>query len=190
MNISLRKASALQNNINEVIKSINLVTDITINEFQAAEAVIAEAQAKFQADLSRRDGLVSALYEIRKAVGIANNNVGVDMRLADIAHLEKQIQSYSALAGKEVRETQTVLNGKLDKIRNRKDEGRSGLYGYSDTVATSILDAGNLKSFKDLVAEAKKAKQKLQDEVLELNVRSDITLSERTIQTLTAERLL
>jgi hypothetical protein len=112
------------------------------------------------------------------------------MRLADIAHLDKQIQSYAALAAKDVRENMDVVKGKLDKIRNRKDEGRAGLYGYSDTVATSILEAGNLKSFKDLVAEAKKAKQKLQDEVLELNVRSEITLSERSVQTLTNERLL
>ena len=53
-----------------------------------------------------------------------------------------------------------------------------------------MLDVADVKAFRDLVSEAKKAKQKLQDEVLELNVRSDITLSDRTTQTLTGERLL
>lgn len=190
MNISLRKASALQNSINEAIKSVNLITEVSINEFQNSETTVADALIKFKSDLVRRDSLVSALYEIRKAVGVANNSNGVNMRLADIAHLEKQIQSYSALAGKEVRENWEVINGKLDKIRNRKDDSRASLYGHSDTVSTSVLDAADIKGFKDLVAEAKKAKQKLQDEVLELNVRSDITLSERTTQTLVSERLL
>jgi hypothetical protein len=190
MNISLRKASALQNSINEVIKSINLTTEVAINEFQNSETTVADTLVKFKADLVRRDSLVSALYEIRKAVGVANNANGVNMRLADIAHLEKQIQSYAVLAGKEVRDSWEVINGKLDKIRNRKDEGRASLYGYNDTVTTSVLDAADIKAYKDLVAEAKKAKQKLQDEVLELNVRSEITLSDRTSQTLSSERLL
>jgi hypothetical protein len=190
MNISLRKASALQNSINEVVKSINLTTEVAINEFQNSETTVADTVIKFKSDLVRRDSLVSALYEIRKAVSVANNTIGVNMRLADIAHLEKQIQSYAVLAGKEVRDSWEVINGKLDKIRSRKEESRASLYGHSDTVSTSVLDAADVKSFRDLVSEAKKAKQKLQDEVLELNVRSDITLSDRTAQTLTGERLL
>ena len=190
MNISLRKASALQNSINDAIKAITLTTEVALNEFQHTETTVADTLIKFKSDLARRDSLVSALYEIRKAVGVANNSNGVNMRLADVAHLEKQIQSYSALASKEVRENWEVINGKLDKIRNRKDDSRSSLYGYNDTVSTSVLDAADIKAFKDLVAEAKKAKQKLQDEILELNVRSEIALSDRTTQTLTSERLL
>lgn len=188
MNISLRKASALQNNINDVVKSINLTTEVAISEFHAPETVIADALTKFRTDLGRKDALTSALYEIRKAVGVVNSTSGVNMRLADIAHLEKQIQNYSALAAKEGRENMEVVKGKLEKIRGRKEESR--LYGYNDTVSTSIFEANDLKSFKDLVSEAKKAKQKLQDEVLELNVRTEIALSDRTVQTLTTERLL
>jgi hypothetical protein len=189
MNISLRKASVLQNNINDAVKSVDLKTEITINEFQNPEHEIAVAAAKIKTEINRRDSLYNALYEIRKAVSAANHTAGVDSRLADIAHLEKQIQNFTALAGKSVRENMDVVKGQLGKIKNRPADARS-IYGMNDTVSTSVLEAEDIKTFKSLVTLTKKAKQKLQDEVLELNVRTEITLSERTLQTLTQEGLV
>jgi predicted transcriptional regulator with HTH domain len=189
MNISLRKASVLQNSINDAIKSINLVTEVSLNEFQTVELELTKAVMKFKEDLARKDALVSAVYEIRKATSAANNQAGVDMRLADIAHLDKQIQSYTALMAKAVREDPTHIEGKLAKIRNRKEDSRS-IYGFENTVSTSIFMEEDIKGFKILVSLVKKSKQKLQDELLELNVRTEIALSDRTVQTLTQEGLL
>lgn len=189
MNISLRKASALQNSINDAVKSISLNTEIAINEFQNASDELAKAHALLTAGIKRKDALVTALYEIRKAVGSANHTAGIDGRLAEIAHLDKKIQSYSAFVGKEVATDMTVITGKLDKIRNRKDDGRN-LYGYNDTVSSSVLTQEDLDKFKALVAEEKKVKQKLQDEVLELNVRTEIVLSKEVVATLNGEGLL
>ncbi len=189
MNISLRKASALQNSINDVIKGIDLKGQVTLTEFHAPVMEIDKAITVFKTNLHRRDALVKALYDIRKQVSAANNRVGVDDKLTEIAHLEKQIQNYTALAGNEVREQEAVVLGKLDKIKNRKEDTRS-IYGYENTVSTSVFTEEDIKSFKAYVTGAKKAKQKLQDEVLELNVRTDISLSADTVQTLTAESLL
>jgi len=189
MNISLRKASALQNSINDAIKSISLTTDITVNEFQSPEAELAFARETFKTNLARRDALFTALYAIRKEVSSANHTAGVDQRLADIAHLDKQIQNYTALAGKEVETSMTVITGKLDKIRNRKEDSRS-IYGNPDTVSTSVLTEADLKAFKANLSQQKKAKQKLQDEVLELNVRTEIALSNEVVATLNSEGLL
>lgn len=189
MNISLRKASALQNSINDAVKSIALKTEISINEFQNHETELASALATLHVELARKDALTLALYEIRKAVSTANHQSGVDNRLADIAHVEKQIQTYTVLAGKELRENLDVIKGKLDKIRNRKEDARS-VYGFETTVATSVLQVEDIKGFKILVSMLKKSKQKLQDEVLELNVRTEIQLSDKSVQTLTQEGLL
>lgn len=189
MNISLRKASALQNSINDAVKSISLNTEIAINEFQNAQDEISKAHALLVASIARKDALVTALYEIRKAVSVANHSAGIDSRLADIAHLDKKIQSNTAFAGKEVAENMNVITGKLDKIRNRKEDARS-IYGIVDTVSTSILTQEDLAKFKLVLAQDKKAKQKLQDEVLELNVRTEIALSNDVVDTLTKENLL
>jgi len=189
MNISLRKASALQNSINDAIKGIDLKGQVTLTEFHEPVMEIDKATEAFKANLYRRDALVKALYDIRKQVSATNNRAGVDEKLTEIAYLEKQIQNYSALSGNEVREKELVVLGKLDKIKNRKEDTRS-IYGFESTVSTSIFTEEDIKGFKWFELVAKKAKQKLQDEVLELNVRTDIVLNADTVQTLNAESLL
>jgi hypothetical protein len=190
MNITLRKANAIQISINDALKGISFETQVKINEFQDAEAEIARVALEFKTNLTRRDALNEALYEIRKSVGSANADVGIDTRLADVANLEKQIQFYNGLAGKTVRESDKVVAGRLDKIRNGKDESRRSIYGYGDTVDTSVLTREDLDGFRKLVAKAKKSKQKIQDEILELNVQTIIQLSESAEATLAGEGLL
>ena len=190
MNISLRKANALQNNINETVKGIDFETTVKINEFQDAEQEIARQASTVKTNLLRRDTLTEALYEIRKSVSGANTQVGIDNRLADVAHLEKQIQFYNGLASKSAREGEKVVAGRLDKIRNGKEDSRRSIYGYNDTVDTSVFTREDLDGFRRKVATAKKQKQKLQDEILELNVQTIIQLSSATEAVLQTEGLL
>ena len=191
MNISLRKANALQNSINDTVKGLDFETTVKINEFQEAEQEIKKATETLCNNLTRRDALVEALYEIRKSVSGANTEVSIDSRLADVAHLEKQIQFYNGLAGNKVRESENVVAGRLDKIRNDKGESsRRSIYGYTDTVDTSVLTREDLDGFRRRVATAKKQKQKLQDEILELNVQTVIKLSDKTEVVLQAEGLI
>ena len=190
MNITLRKANALQNSINDAIKSIEFETTVKINEFQDPEVVIAEAEKIFASNMVKRDGMFNALYEIRKAVSKANDASGISQRLADVAHLEKQISFFSGLAGKPVRDEAKVIAGKLEKIRNRKEDSRASIYGYGDDVSTSILEKEEVDGFKKLSAVSKKNKQKIQDEILELNVKTEITISDKAVAVLQAEGLI
>jgi hypothetical protein len=190
MKITLRKANALQIAIGEAVKNISVETDVKINEFQVGEAEIARVASEFRENLARRTQLVNAMYAIRKAVSTANAGAGVDVKLADVAMLEKQVQFYNGLAGKKVREDAAVVEGQLNKLRESKDDSRRSIYGYASTVDTSVLTAEDIRSFRTAAATAKKSKQKLQDELLEINVRTEITLAQDTVQFLTAEGLL
>jgi hypothetical protein len=55
---------------------------------------------------------------------------------------------------------------------------------------TSILDKEEVDGFKKLAAVSKKNKQKLQDEILELNVKTEITISDNAVSVLQAEGLI
>jgi hypothetical protein len=188
MKITLRKANALQLAIGEAVKNISVETDVKINEFQSGEAEIARVAAEFRANLERRTQLVDAMYAIRKAVSTANAGAGVDVKLADVAQFEKQVQFYTGLAGKKVREDAVVVEGQLNKLRESKDDSRRSIYGYASTVDTSVLTAEDIRGFRTAAANAKKAKQKLQDELLEINVRTEIEVA--NVDFLTAEGLL
>lgn len=187
MNVTLRKANAIQASINEALKGLEFNDTVSINEFQNVAEAFDAASTKFISNLARRLDLTSALYEIRKSVGSANYNASIDSRLAEVARLEKDIQFFGKYASAKVRESDAVINGKLDKIRNRKEDT---YYGRNEEVSTSIFTTEQVEKFKQSLASAKKQKQKLQDELLEANVRTEITLSEQTVATLTKENIL
>ena len=190
MKINLRKANALQLSIQEAIKSIKFDTEVKVNEFQVAEDEIARLRNDFAAKQERHRGLLNSLYDIRKAVSQANSAQGVDVKLADVALMDKKIQYLADLAGKSVRDSAEVVAGKMEKLRNRKEDTRSLYYGHDATVDTSIFTAEDIAGFRIAVSMGKKAKQKLQDELLEINVRTEIELSADAVTVLTTEGLL
>ena len=190
MKINLRKANALQLSIQDTIKGIKFDTEVKINEFQVAEDELARVRVDFATKQDRHRNLLNSMYDIRKAVSQANSAQSVDIKLADVALIDKKIQVLSELAGKSVRDSVEVVAGKMEKLRNRKDDTRSLYYGHDATVDTSIFTQEDITGFRVAVSLGKKAKQKLQDELLEINVRTEIDLSDDVVAVLTAEGLL
>jgi hypothetical protein len=189
MEVTLRKANALQIAINEALKGLEFTEVVILNEFQNAQDEIKNARDKFMANLTRRSKLLSALYEIRKEVSSTNCTHGIDHRLAYVARLEKEINFYTPYSKTTPQTDMAVINGKLEKIRNRA--GEDSLYGYrNNEVATNIFDPEMINHFREMVAVAKKQKQKLQDELLELNVRLEIKLSADAVTALTEENII
>lgn len=187
MKITLRKANALQNSINDALKQIAVTGEVALTEFHKPEDEIARVRAEALKNIQRRDALNAALYDIRQRVAGANSNAGVDKNLTAVAELEKQIQFYTGIAGKEVRLGADIVAGKLRKVAESKSER---LYGYGDTVSTSVWTAEDLAGFRKTVSDLKKSKQQLQDVILETNVRTEITLSDETVTVLQAEGLV
>ena len=189
MNISLRKANAIQNGINDAIKSIKIETTIEINEFQDPQVEIQQANTLLIANDGRRQSLLLALYNIRGLVGTANASCGIDLALAKAAFIDKRIAQLTDLANLSPVNDLPVIIGKLGKIRNRKEESRS-IYGRDDTVSTSIVGKDQIDQAKAEIQNLKKQKQKLNDEILELNIKTEIPLSEDVVATLQAEGLI
>lgn len=188
MKITLRKANAVQLTINEMVKNLEFGTSVQLNEFEDASTQIGAVHSTFYTNVVKREKLVAALYEIRKAVARANAEHGVDDKLADVARLEKEIQFNNTYATKNARLSDAVIEGKLEKVRGMKEESR--LYGRYDTIDTSIFTKEEVESFKRTVAELRRQKQKLQDALLELNVRTEIELKAETAQFLESADVL
>jgi hypothetical protein len=191
MNITLRKANAVQHSITEAIKNIKIDLTVEINEFQTVEDVITKANSTLVENDGRRQKLTMALYNIRALVGTANTASGIDTALAKAAFIDKRIGQLEELAKATEITALDVIKGKLDKIRNDKSEStRSRIYGYSDTVTTGVLGLEQIAQAKAEVLSLKKQKQKINDEVLELNIKTEIPLSEDVVAVLQAEALI
>jgi uncharacterized protein YdcH (DUF465 family) len=191
MNITLRKANALQNSIQEAIKGIKVDLSVEINEFQSVEEVLTKANATLIENDGRRQQLTMALYNIRALVGTANTASGISTMLAKAAFIDKRVGQLEELSKSSEITSLDVIKGKLDKIRNDKgDNSRRSIYGYSDTVSTSVLSKEQIAQAKAEVLNLKKQKQKLNDEILELNIKTEVPLSEDVVATLQAEKLV
>jgi len=191
MNLTLRKANAVQAGINDAIKSIDIKTSVELNEFQDVAVELKKANDALFANDARRQRLLLSLYNIRGLVGAANAQSGIDMKLATAAFLDKRLAQLDTLAKLEPVTDLAVINGKLEKIRNDKSEtSRSRIYGYSDTVSTTVIGAEQIAQIKAEVQNLKKQKQKLNDEILELNIKTEIPLSDDAVAALQAEGIL
>jgi hypothetical protein len=190
MNISLRKSNAVQNQITDALRHIEIKTDVSINEFQDPEVEIANGQKSLLENDRRRGLLLAAQYNIRGLVGAANAQSGIDLLLTRAAFTDKRISQLESLVKSKTVTDLAVIKGKLDKIKNDKGETRRSMYGYSDTVETSVLNNSDIDAFKKELSNLRKQKQKLNDEILELNIKTEIPLSDEAVATLTAEGIL
>ena len=192
MKITLRKASALQNSIQEAVKNIDITVKVELNEFEDARIAMGKANDKLVNADQRRVALTKALYVVRAQVGTANAESGINERLAKAAYVDKRIGQLATLISAEaVQDSIAVIEGKLEKLKAPESaNSRRSLYGYSDTVGTGVLLQAQVDAFKAEQLALKKDKQKLNDEVLELNVRTEIALSDETVAVLTSEGLV
>jgi hypothetical protein len=177
----------LQVAINEALKGLEFKTDVSINEFQDPEKEIELAKQKFDRNVQRRWNLISALYDIRTKVATANAANNIDNLLADLARLEKDLVFFAPFAKANTSTELRVLRGKLEKIINRDGESYSF---HSSEVSTSVFTETDLETFRNNLSVAKKKKQALQDQLLEVNVRTTIELATGTVEVLKAEDIL
>lgn len=175
MNITLRKANAVQNSINEMIKGLAFDTSVRINEFEDHNEQINAVRTVFDTHRATRNKLVGALYEIRKAVAVANAENSINDMLAEVAMLEKEIQFNNTFATQQPRLSDAVIVGKIEKVKAAKED-----FYRRDDVSTSVFTKEEVDEFKRVVADLKRQKQKLQDVLLELNVQTEITLDDET----------
>jgi hypothetical protein len=188
MKITLRKANALQNTIQDHIKTIDVKTSISLNEFQTVEGEVSVARGAVIENDLKRARLTKVLYGIRARVGRANVESGVADLLTEAAYIDKRLGHLKSLTESNAVESYTVLNGKLQKLRD--SEPKSRMYGYNDTVETGVLTPEQIEAYKADMRSLKKEKQSINDRMLELNVRTEIELDADTVSLLQAEQLV
>ena len=189
--INLRRAAALQTTLLDTIRSIKIETNIRLNEWQDPAQALQEGNTQLLANDARRNDLLMSLYSIRAQVGVNNAASGVSQKLSHMAYIDKRVaQLTEMIDGVERVETVEVIAGRLEKIRNRPADSRASLYGHHDEVTSSVLTNEQIEGIRGIVRDLKKQKTSLNDEVLELNVRTEIELSADVEAVLVREGLI
>jgi hypothetical protein len=183
MFISLRKAAALQKEILAAVPAANAMAKISVYAENPVEELInLELNALEAVELRAR--LMTTLHDIRSATAKINMEAGIHDLVARSAYLDKLISFLGTLATADVRPSDAVINGKVERTRTTES------YGYNEEVLFPILSEESIAKIKEEISEKKKQKVAIQDQLLELNIKNSIKLSEENVAVLTAAGLL
>ena len=189
--INLRRAAALQTTLLDTIKTVAIQPNINLNEWQDPAQALRDANAKLLANDARRNDLLMSVYSIRSQVAAFNATSGISSKLTHMAYIDKRMaQLTDMINGVEKIDTIDVIEGKLEKIRNRPADSRASIYGHNDEVTASVLTAEQIEGIRGVIRDLKKQKNALNDEVLELNVRTEFELADDVEAVLTREGLI
>jgi hypothetical protein len=175
MNITLRKAAAIQNEIRSAIKDCTVVGTASINEFMTDSAVVIEtARTKAEESISRAKALHRALYDIRAKVSRANCDSGIDDMLTEVAFLDAEIKALESLIKLTTLVSASEIEARLEKFRAVKEDRYA--YGTDRTVETGVFDESRIHEFRVELARLKRLRQGFKDKILEANIKSEIAL--------------
>jgi hypothetical protein len=192
MEITLRKANALQSEIRKAISSSGVSDTVVVNEYTSDIAGgIEKSKAEYAGDVTRKVALNVALFNIRKSVAQANATSGISDILADVQTIDAVMAVYSGVATKAVAKSVEEITARVEKLKTAPADSSSRIYGDRyNTVETSVVDQSTIDTAKAKVKELKRQKQTLQDKLLTLNVNTSITISDVDTNVLKIEGII
>lgn len=194
MQVNLRKANAIQSEVRKAISNVKTDVNTTVTEFTVSIVdAMEKAKSEFLAAVKRKEQLNAALFDIRAAVGRANAQAGVGDLLAEVERIDGKMAIINTVANATAAKTFDELLARVNKLKatSTAENSRLAIYGdrYSN-VETTVVDQGTIDAAKAEVKALKRAKQDLQDKLLNVNVGTTITLSEDTVKVLKEEGIL
>ena len=168
MKISLRKAHALQSEIESVISDLVMNSDATIDQLSGDIAdSLNKARTEFLEKFNERNRLTTILYIIRTLVSDASNAVRINEYLSKVAATDRLIQYYHLLSLSKPNDfTVEKLTEELAYVVEKSKTSTS--YIPTD-IRVNIFDKQKIDEFKIQLSELKKEKREYQDTLLELN---------------------
>ena len=189
MRVSLRKANALQEQLNEAIK-IRPSADHEVNvvDFELWRSEIESSQTKSFTDVKRKLEMVEARFSIRKNIANHNTLSGVTDLLTDLNHVESKMTTIQRwILQRDVRSKDEVL----EKQRNRKvARAENADYDGYISMDVSVIGKDDHDHWTEKVQELRRTKAKINDELLSLNIKTEIDLTPEVVKTLKQENLI
>lgn len=183
MDITLRKAKQIQQAINEAINSIPLQSNVQITEYDDPISVIGKTRETLTDNLFKKNALISALYKIRLMVGNKNATSGLDDKLTLIAETQAKQDVFSNLMNSGIQQDMKMVLGMHEKIKAMPAVDQYGRV-QTQVFSSFVVDQDTIDLYKAKHKELQALKVSLQDEVLELNLRTKIKLDAATVKTL------
>lgn len=187
--LSLRKASALEKGLQAAAAKLTLPTSVSVSVYDSnTDETLATAAETLAANIEKQAVLVKAAYDIRNAIGVASNEVGISGLLAERMALESTERSYNTvLASAKNYVLPTTVKARLDTLKRRLET--SERYSREEDVTAGVVSPELEAKLTNLANAVRRRKVEIADKLDHLNRATKITISEE-IATLAKEFVL
>ena len=186
MKINLRKASVVQQTIQDEIKRLGTESyTLKVSLFETdIEARLNEQLAKVRENHAHAGRLMSANRFLRAVVARKNAEVGITDYLAEEAMLgaaETRLKSFSEATVRQ------ALSSLVAEIESRRTPGtdRSSIYGREYTVDVNVVPGEAVAEAKKELETIRRRRRKIKDEMVSINVRTEFEVPEQVALVLT-----
>lgn len=189
MQVTLRRASALQNAIRQLINGIHLVDTFEISALADLPKTVEVKRGEILARYTRKRELTKALYTLRGAIAKANAEAGINDLLTRVAYTQSMIELQAPFAEAKVREDAELLERRAKRqaaLPEANAYGRS----HSEIMHVAVLQESDVKAANDELKALRLQKTNLADQLAELNAKTCISMDEATAEVLRAEGLI
>ena len=187
MKINLRKASVVQQTITDEIKRLGTEsTSIKVSLFETnVTALLDEQLKKVQENHAHAGRLMSANRFLRAIVARKNAEVGIADYLAEeamLASAETRLKSFSDAV---VRPSLTALQAEIESRKASGANERASIYGREYSVDVNVVPAESIATAKTELEGIRRRRRKIKDEMVSINVRTEIEVPEQVALVLT-----
>ena len=185
MQLNLRQAHELQTRINSTVKELQDEMETNVDLFYEGEpaGVLSNMTNKAFADLETIQKLLMIKAELRTKVAKKNAQAGIDERLSQIASLQRMIEAYERVMGRGMRQDLFAVKERLESRReaHKANPDNGDRYSCSDSFNVDVLDKKDHAEMKSRVKKFRREIRDMQEQILQLNVNTYVTLEQGTV---------
>ena len=193
MQVNLRKAAAIQSEISSALREIEVSPYEVFEDKERVVEEMAEKTQEWKTNLLRKQTLNAVLYSMRDKVGQANVASGVSKLLTEERRINADMHWLEAILDKckgEKYYSADEIVSKLEQLE-KKSEDRENYFSRRGSAVSSILvTKEELAEYRKEMSMLKKQLRKINDSLLELNISTEISLSDKEVTVLETEDLL
>ena len=181
MKINLRKASVVQQTITDEIKRLGTEeTTVKVSLFETdVKARLDEQMAKVIANHAHVGRLLNANKFLRAVVAKKNAEVGIADYLAEeamLASAETRLKSFSDAV---IRPSLEALQAEIESRKANSNNERMCIYGRDYSVDVNVVPGESIATAKNELEGIRKRRRKIKDEMVSINVRTEIEVPEQ-----------
>jgi len=193
MQVNLRKAAAIQSEISSALREIEVSPYEVFEDKERVVEEMAEKTQEWKTNLLRKQTLNAVLYSMRDKVGQANVASGVSKLLTEERRINADMHWLEAILDKckgEKYYSADEIVSKLEQLEKKSEDRENYFSRRGSTVSSILVTKEELAEYRKEMSVLKKQLRKINDSLLELNISTEISLSDKEVTVLETEDLL